>query len=188
MKTFEAIYKENYKSVLRFLKTKVKDELLCEEMANDIFLRIHKNLNSFDQNKSSLKTWIFHITKNILIDHFRKRSLAVYSLDETVGHLSGDEDNDSASVGSFFKSDELNPEDLMIMEEGKSVIDAVISRLPDTHKEIANLHFFVGLSYEEIAESLNIPLGTMKARMFQVRNLLRESGFNLTTKNKFAIA
>lgn len=173
MKNFNQIYKENHKTILRFIVSKIHNIETAQELANDVFLRIHNNLDKYDETISSFRTWIMNITNNVVIDHWRKNKMETISITATVNNQS--EDESSLDVLAFYgKVYTDTPETSMINKESLSNFRNIVDRLPERYYRIANLFFNKQLSYEEIAKTLDIPLGTVKGQLFRVREMLEK--------------
>jgi RNA polymerase sigma factor (sigma-70 family) len=174
--TFEAIYKKYNRQVLKFLKNRLKDEMVAEELSADVMIRVHKNLHLYNEQLSQLNTWIMNIAKNIMIDFLRKRTLSVVSLETVYGELAQNGDDESAMDRFKPLSDSNNnPEDELISKEVSQTMFSKYEKLSETEQTIAALHFFDGLSYDEVAEQLRMPLGTVKAKLHHARIALMEA-------------
>jgi RNA polymerase sigma factor (sigma-70 family) len=146
-----------------------------EELTNEVMIRVHKNLAKFDEEKSQLKTWIYNIATNCAIDFIRKKRLNTLSLDQV--HFDWRYNDEEGNIDQLIalKSTEDNPEEKMISDEVKRTLYAQINTLSKTDQEIVSRHFFDGLSYEEVANELGMPLGTLKARIHKARVVLMEA-------------
>lgn len=172
---FEQIYKKYNRQVFNFLKKRIKDEMVAEELASDVMMKIHKSLHLYDEKLSQLSTWIMNIAKNCMIDHLRKRTLSTISLEGVyIEWVNGEETpqtdrliqlNDSAS----------NPEEKMIQKEVMRSMYNKFETLSKVEQLVASLHYFDGLSYDEVAEQLNMPLGTVKAKLHNARTSLMKA-------------
>jgi RNA polymerase sigma-70 factor (ECF subfamily) len=164
---FEEIYKKYYKKVVNTIRQRINDEMTAEELATDVMMKVHKNLDKFDENLSKLNTWIHFIVKNTLIDYYRKKKLQVVSLD----NVYGDSENEETHIDHILavKDTELNPEERMIDQEVSRTMYDNFNSLKEDEKIIASLHYFDGLSYDEIVDQLNMPLGTVKAKLHKAR-------------------
>ena len=138
-------------------------------------MKVSKGLDRFDETKSSLKTWILNIAKNALIDYYRKKKLNVVSFDEVIVSWAYGEEESDVDQMIAIKESNLNPEEKMIEAEVSKRMYDKFETLSENEKLIASLHFFDGLSYDEVAESLNIPLGTVKAKLFTARKTMMEA-------------
>ena len=169
MLNFNQIYSDNYDEIFIFVQRKVKSKELAEEIVNDVFVNVHKHLNNFDNNKSSLKTWLYNIAKNIVIDNYRKKRIKTYSLDE----LHDDEKGENKT--KFETPDkELNGIETLIVKEQMNLVKGIVQSLPIAYRRIANMFFFEQLSYEEISNELDMPLGTVKGKIHRTRELLKK--------------
>ena len=138
-------------------------------------MKVSKGLDRFDETKSSLKTWILNIAKNALIDYYRKKKLNVVSFDEVIVSWAYGEEESDVDQMIAIKESNLNPEEKMIEAEVSKRMYDKFETLSENEKLIASLHFFDGLSYDEVAESLNIPLGTVKVKLFTARKTMMEA-------------
>ena len=168
--TFESIYKKYNGSTLRYFKSRIKDDMIAEELASDVMIKVHKSLNKFDEGLSQMGTWITNIAKNTLIDHFRKKTQHFISLD-----FEHEQDRDDVSGQDrmfYLKDSQDNPEENMITKELEKHLYSKYEKLNESEKIVAALHYFDGLSYEEVAEELNMPLGTIKAKLHRARTTM----------------
>lgn len=135
-----------------------------------------KAFESLDKYKSNFafSTWLFKIATNNSIDFIRKQKFKTVSIDEF--------NEDQERVWEF-KSDNLNPEENSIKNQEKKALKNVVESLPEKYKNLIILRYFEELSYEEIGIELDIPLGTVKARLFRARDLL-----SVIVKNKKKIS
>jgi len=124
--------------------------------------------------KFAFSTWLFKIAVNNCIDFIRKKRLDKSSLDER--RSNGDGTEFSIDV----KSPELDPEETFIKEQRKALANEVVERLPEHYKNLIHMRYFKELSYNEIAEKLKLPLGTVKAQLHRSKELL----FNILKKGE----
>lgn len=172
MKNFNQIYKENHRQVLNFIHSRVRNMDISQELANDVFMRVHDNLEKYDETLSSFRTWIMNIAQNAVIDYWRKVKMETISISGMVNDQSED-DNSNMDVLSFYgKVSNDTPESQMINKESLSNFRNIVNQLPKTYVKIANLFFNEQYSYEEISKALDIPLGTVKGQLFRVREIL----------------
>jgi RNA polymerase sigma-70 factor (ECF subfamily) len=172
MKTFTAIYNQFHSVIFKTINRQIKDTLVAEELTNDVFLKVHKKLDTYDESKASLSTWIHTIAKNILIDYWRKPTVKVTSFEVLPSANDSWEDR---TEGSWFKSDSLNPEQQMVFEESENSILTKFHTLPAKEREIADLYYMKGHSYQEIADTLSLPMGTVKAKLFSARTAMQQA-------------
>jgi RNA polymerase sigma-70 factor (ECF subfamily) len=141
----------------------------AEDLTQEVFIRMYTSLGSF-RNQSSLNTWLFRIAGNICIDHYRrgkKHQNVAYSLDEPV-------DGDEASQGREIADSSFEPHRLLERGEMSAQIESALVQLPDKLRAVILLHDIEGMQYDEIAQVVGCPLGTVKSRLFNARMQLRE--------------
>lgn len=170
--TFDAIYAKYNTTVFNYLKFKIKNQMVAEELASDVMVKVHKKLDTFNSDLSSLSTWIMNIAKHSMIDYFRKRTLSVVSLNTFFENEDGDNRMDYISP---MKDSSNNPEEQMIHSELSRTMYEKFESLTERQRIIASLFFFDGLSHDEIAQELAMPLGTIKANIFAARHTMMEA-------------
>lgn len=170
MENFNIVYSQNHKMVLRFIAMKIKDYTIAEELANDVFMRVHKHLENFDPEKSTMKTWIINITKNIIIDEYRRNRLESVSVDKEDAYGN----SGYASWESLNGKTSLTPLTQIVTGETIGLIENEISSLDEIYRDVATLYFKEELSYDEISDRLNLPLGTVKGQISRARKKLVE--------------
>ncbi len=158
---------EYYRESLYLMMLKmVNNPYDAEDLTIEAFGKAFRNLSQY-KNTSAFSTWLFRIAANNCIDFLRKKRLNLVMLDQTY-------ENEDGEVSSFELSDDnLNPEEKLCDKEDKEGIRNVISKLKPHYRELVELRYFEELSYEEIATKLEMPLGTIKAKLFRARNMLQ---------------
>ncbi len=158
---------EYYRETLYLMMLKmVNNPYDAEDLTIEAFGKAFRNLSQY-KNTSAFSTWLFRIAANNCIDFLRKKRLNLVMLDQTY-------ENEDGEVSSFELSDDnLNPEEKLCDKEDKEGIRNVISKLKPHYRELVELRYFEELSYEEIATKLEMPLGTIKAKLFRARNMLQ---------------
>lgn len=152
-----------YKDAIFFMVLKMvnnRDDAM--DITVSTFGKAFENLDKYKSN-FAFSTWLFKIATNNSIDFIRKQKFKTVSIDEF---------NDDQERVWEFKSDNLNPEEYSIKNQEKKALKNVVENLPEKYKNLVILRYFEELSYEEIAIELDIPLGTVKARLFRARDLL----------------
>ncbi len=136
------------------------------DLTQEVLIRIYKSIKSFKE-QSSFSTWIYRITTNVCLDEIRKRkNRKVISLDEEIKLDDGD-------MKRQIESDEPSPEETAETEDLKKIVNEAIANLNEEHRIVIILRDIQGLSYEEIAEALNCPEGTVKSRINRARQALK---------------
>lgn len=161
MNAFEALF-EQYKGLVfknAVLMTGNREE--AEDILQEIFMTVWNSCNSFDPGKGNFTTWLYRITVNRCIDRQRKKQQTPLSLEE--------QNIDLSEIGC----QELPEETLIRKLEYERLINAV-NQLDNKHRTVLILRYFNDLSYNEIAEVLDIPVGTAKSRIYNALRSLRE--------------
>jgi len=136
------------------------------DLTQEVLIRIYRSIRSFKE-QSSFSTWIYRITTNVCLDEIRKRkNRKVISLDEEIKFDDGD-------MKRQIESDEPTPEETAETEDLKKIVNDAIARLNEEHRIVIVLRDIQGLSYEEIAEVLKCPEGTVKSRINRARQALK---------------
>ena len=170
MENFNEIYTKHYDRVLNVINFRIKNTETAEDLAAEVFVKIHENLSSFDPSKSTIGTWIGVVTKNCVIDYFRKRKLDSKSMSD----LSDDEGKELVVY-----SDNYTPETNMINNQlGENIMNAICS-LPTNQMNVIDLFMIEDRSHEEVAELLDMPIGTVKATIHRAKEALRNKLSNL---------
>lgn len=149
---------------LRYLAYKyVRDWILVDDVMQEVFIKIFLKLDSFEK-KSSIRSWLYTITYNQCIDHFRSKTVKSTVLIENLEEVK-EVNTDSAEVEA-------------IKQFEKNWLYHTVNSLPNQFKEPIFLFYFKQYSYKEISEALNENIGVIKNRLFRGRRLLREKYFN----------
>ncbi len=138
----------------------------AEDAAQEAFLRAYMNLEKFDQSRK-FSTWIFRIATNLCIDKLRKKK-PDYSLDATIPGTEG------MNMYAKMESEERLPEEKVASMELGEQIQYALQQLPDTYRSAVVLRYMEERSLKEISEILELPLNTVKSRVYRGRELLRE--------------
>jgi RNA polymerase sigma-70 factor (ECF subfamily) len=144
--------------VFALITRSISNRARAEEVAQDVFLKVHKGLPYF-RGESKLSTWIYRIVINVLSQE--RPELASASLDDT----GVDDDRpkhqpaaDDRSFGDFVLKDRLQK---------------AIERLPIQYQVLINGHYLKGMKYEDLAEALDMPMGTVKTHLHRAKRQLR---------------
>jgi RNA polymerase sigma factor (sigma-70 family) len=155
---------QRYKDSIYFMSLKMLNN---KEDAMDItvetFAKAFEKLDKY-QPEYAFSTWLFRVATNNCIDFLRKKKLNTVSIDNMV-----DDDDDRPMQ---IKADTLNPEESSIKKQQSEELKLLIESLPPRYRNLLTLRYFDELSYEEIAQQLDLPLGTVKAQLFRAKYLL----------------
>lgn len=140
------IYAPRLKS---YMMRRGADAATAEELAQETLLAVWRKAGLYSDDKGSATTWIFTIARNLRIDRLR-REVTWQALPE--GHTET-------------ASEEASPDEIVSAQERRVHVQAALSELPPEQLEAVTLAYIEGLSHSEIAERLQLPLGTVKSRM-----------------------
>lgn len=150
-KARELLYKKYAAKVYMLCMRYLGNEDLAKDLMHDCFIRIFNNLHKYNPSKSSLKTWISHITVNYLIDYLRRRrKLSFTQIDEQTINMT-------------------EPEHGVLAQIPQKEILRMISELPNTRRIIFNLYCIENYSHQEIAAMLGIKEKTSSSILFKAR-------------------
>ena len=150
-----------YGLILRMVRNKEE----AEDLVQEAFIKAFNALPSFNE-EYAFSTWLYKIAVNNCIDYFRKKRLATFPLDKPIMSKNGEIKREFSDTGS-------TPEHRMLSSERTTMIDQAIDTLPEKYRIVIILRHKEDRAYEEIAEILEIPLGTVKARIFRAREMLK---------------
>ncbi|MCL6474380.1 MAG: sigma-70 family RNA polymerase sigma factor [Firmicutes bacterium] len=169
---FDEIVERYQHKIYGYVKRLVGNETDAEDITQEVFLKALNSLHRF-REESSLQTWLFRIATNLCRDAHRRRQ-------REKGWLSlwrqADEQSETEEGGIVDPPDDrFNPEKLLLREELGAMLSEAMEQLPLAMREVLILHDVEQMPYEEIAQALGVPLGTVKSRLFHARARLRES-------------
>ena len=154
---------DRYKDrVFRLLSRYCRDSVECEDLAQDVFLKVFRKLHTF-KHDSQFFTWLYRITVNAATDHLSRAGTRKLRLvEDTAVFERGDQED--ASPTAALEAQEL-----------AQITRAIVDQLPEKFRTILVLREFEGLSYTEIAEVLEIQLGTVESRLFRARKRVKDA-------------
>ena len=159
---------ERYRDAIYFMLLKmVNNKSDAEDLTLEAFGKAFKKIHQYTPNYA-FSTWLFKIATNNCIDFIRKRKANIVSIDQNID----DQEGQYISPTSMLSSGNPDPEEKLIKEQNIQLIQDIVSKLKPRYRKLVELRYFKEYSYEEIADELNLPLGTVKAQLFRARELL----------------
>ena len=150
----------------------VKNEQDALDAVQEAFVKAHKNIHRF-QGSSSFYTWLYRIVMNVSIDHVRRPSRRKNDdFDQRALHDPTTATGDGALFPSLVNS---NPDKAALRRELGEAIRAALDELPEHHRAVLVLREIEGMSYEELANVLEVPKGTVMSRLFHARKKMQAS-------------
>jgi RNA polymerase sigma-70 factor (ECF subfamily) len=168
---FRELIRRYERPVFSLIYRMVRDNTVAEDLAQDTFIKV---LNHLDKYRPEFKfsSWLFKIANNVAIDHLRKRQLDTVSMDGSPHAMTAAE----ADASSFELADQAeSPLDELASRELGAIIEQAIGSLRPEYRNCIMLRHVEGRSYEEIAATLDLPLGTVKTYIHRARHQLREA-------------
>ena len=138
----------------------------ARDLAQEVFIKVFTLLDRYDE-QYAFSSWLFRIATNHCIDHLRRQRLRMLSMERDGGM-----DDEEAEMQ--IPSDDPEPDVVLQRREALEKLEEVIADLPPHYRVITLLRHDQQLSYEEIAETLQLPLGTVKARIHRARNMIQQ--------------
>ncbi len=155
--------------VFSLLYRMVRDRALAEDLAQETFVKVLNGIESY-RPEFKFSSWIFKVANNTAIDHLRKRSVETLSLDGAPNATTPDA---VAATALQIRAGGESPLEEVEARELGTAIERAIGRLRPEYRTCIVLRHVEGYSYEQIAEILDLPLGTVKTYIHRARNELR---------------
>ncbi|MBI1808553.1 MAG: sigma-70 family RNA polymerase sigma factor [Gemmatimonadetes bacterium] len=168
---FRELVRRYERPVFSLIFRMVRDTATTEDLAQDAFIKV---LNHLDKYRPEFKfsSWLFKIANNVAIDFLRRRQLDTVSMDGSP-HAQTAADVEATSFD--VSSQDESPLDRMEAKELGSAIERAIAQLRPEYRSCILLRHVEGRSYEEIAATLDLPLGTVKTYIHRARHQLRDA-------------
>ena len=158
MERIEDIYQRYYSKVLSYLLSRVRPPEEAEDVCSEVFEKVLRGLNTYDESRGAISTWIYRIAHNAVLDHVRRRC-PTEELDE-----------------GLVSEDLL--EDTLLHNENLDALAAALERLDDVAHDVIILHYYEGCTLPEVSERMGIPYRTVFRReqeaLAQLRFLLKD--------------
>ena len=164
-KAFEMIVRKYQRPLLNYVGRMVGERELALDFTQDVFVRAYASLRSFEP-RYKFSTWLYKIASNLVIDHWRKKKLPTYS-------LSGTRDEDGDQLAIDVPTEEPGVSRTFELAEMRKRIETALEKLPGPLRELFVWRHINELSYEEMAEIKGLPVGTIKNRVFQAKEMVR---------------
>ncbi len=141
----------------------------AEDLTQEVFVKVYRTLDSFDPDRASLNTWLTTVTRNLLVDHFRKTKYdrATDSLDATPG-----EDEERQALSDKLADSSPSPQASIESRETKEMVHKALQKLSPELREAVILRDLQDMDYRDIAQVLKVPEGTVKSRINRGRTEL----------------
>jgi RNA polymerase sigma-70 factor (ECF subfamily) len=152
-------------SVYYMLLKMVNNKDDAEDLTVEAFGKAFKRLSQYTPN-FAFSTWLFRIATNNCIDFIRRKRKNTFSIDQPM------EDDEGGEMVMDLRSDTLDPEQHIMKKQKIMMLRELVDKMKPRYRTLIEMRYFQELSYEEIAEQLELPLGTVKAQLFRAREFL----------------
>ena len=153
-----------YRDAIYYMLLKmVNNPIDAEDLTIEAFGKAFKNIEQYTPH-FAFSTWLFKIASNNCIDFIRKKRGSHISIDQS------HEEQDT--ISDAIQASTLDPEENLIKQQKVNLTRTIVTKLKPRYRRLIELRYFKEYSYEEIAEELDLPIGTVKAQLFRARELL----------------
>jgi RNA polymerase sigma-70 factor (ECF subfamily) len=167
---FRTLFDKYHRRAFAVAMGVVKNQDDALDAVQEAFVKVHKNIHKF-QGSSSFYTWLYRIVMNVSIDHVRRtRRRKNLDFDERTLHQESEVAGDGALVPNLANA---NPGKAALRRELGEAIQAALQELPEHHRAVIVLREVEGMSYEEMAATLEVPKGTIMSRLFHARKKMQ---------------
>ena len=167
-RAFELLVMKYQRRIERLIGRMVRDVDLVEDIAQETFIRAYRALAQF-RGEAQFYTWLYRIAVNTA-----KKALVDMKRNPLVSEsaLRSSDDEDETSSGENELTSAETPETVLAAKEIAAAVNAAMEALPEELRQAVTLREIEGLSYEEIAEVMNCPIGTVRSRIFRARDAI----------------
>lgn len=164
-KAFSNLMDAYFDAIFFTLLKMVNDRRDTEDLTAEVFGKAYKSLKNYS-TEFAFSTWLFRIAANHGIDFLRKKKGLTISLDEEMNNF---------EFSVTLQDNKLSPEELIIQKQEHTKLFRNIEQLKPFWQKLIDLRYFQELSYEEIAEELDIPMGTVKNQLHRAKESLSKN-------------
>lgn len=183
--SFRKIFHHYSRIIYKFFAKRGFNEAECEDLVQETFLRVHRNLDSF-RGDSQFGTWLFQVSANVYKNELRsrmaqKRDAQEVSLEDGDPYGTG-----TGGAGISSELEEEDPLEEILADERSEVLRRAMADLPTQMRRCVELRVNQDLKYREIAVLMGVSIDTVKAHLFQARQLLKARLGNYFAEPRFA--
>jgi len=163
-RAYKRLMAKYHDAIFNFVSRMVHDREQVDDLTQEAFIKAFSSLKNFNE-EFAFSTWLYKIATNNCIDYIRKKKLQMYSIDKPI------ESKDSDFTFEL-PDDSAEADKDLITHQRAAMIQSAINELPEKYQRVIKLRHVEERSYEEIADLLELPIGTVKAHIFRARELL----------------
>ena len=161
---FEELVRRYQRPITNYVYRMLNDYDSSLDVTQEVFIKVYNSLKKYS-SEYKFSTWLYRIAHNAAIDHMRRN---------TVNQQSLETENGDGTYQLQIESPNRSPEQDHEISEWRTEIESVVKCLPAAYRDLILLRHSRDLSYDEIAEVTQLPLGTVKNRLFRAREMMRE--------------
>ncbi len=162
--SFEELVRRYQRPITNYVYRMLSDYDASLDVTQEVFIKVYNSLARYSSDYK-FSTWLYRIAHNAAIDYMRRNSVNQQSIEA---------ENADGTYQLQIESPRPNPEQERERSEWRTEIESVVKCLPTVYRELILLRHAQDLSYDEIAEITNLPLGTVKNRLFRAREMMRD--------------
>ena len=165
-RAFKKLRQKYHDAIYNLIYRMIRDKDEVEDLTQEAFIKAFLSLSSFN-DEYAFSTWLYKIATNNSIDYIRRKRLHTFSIDKPIA---------SSESDMIFELPDstYEPDQDMIERQRKRLLEDAINSLPVKYKQVIHLRHVEEKEYQEIAEMLKLPLGTVKAHIFRAREMLNK--------------
>lgn len=157
VQSFEALINIFKSRIISYCVRMLNDHYVAEDLTQEIFLKVYRNMNDYDWQKASLSTWIYSITRNTCLNYLRDKGKHQHQV-----------------MNAGFPEACVEAEDPYLFLEDKLCLVQALNTLTPEDRELVIMKDYLDLKYREIGQILQLPTGTVKSRLHGIRARLRK--------------
>lgn len=161
---FEELVRRYQRPITNYVYRMLNDYDSSLDVTQEVFIKVYNSLKKYS-SEYKFSTWLYRIAHNAAIDHMRRNTMIQQSLET---------ENSDGTYQLQIESPNPTPEQDRELSEWRTEIEAVVKCLPAAYRDLILLRHSRDLSYDEIANVTELPLGTVKNRLFRAREMMRE--------------
>jgi RNA polymerase sigma-70 factor (ECF subfamily) len=164
-RAYRALLEKYQRAVFSICLRMVRNRDEATDLAQEAFIKVFASLDRYNP-AYAFSSWLFKITSNLCIDYLRKRRIDTLPMDQPI-------DGETGEIQRQYAAPDPTPEERLDRNQKMERLEEAIMSLPEHYRIMLVLRHQEDLSYEEIADHLSVPLGTVKARIHRAREMLK---------------
>jgi RNA polymerase sigma factor (sigma-70 family) len=161
---FARLREKYHDAIYNLIYRMIREKEEVEDLTQEAFIKAFASLSSFN-DEFAFSTWLYKIATNNCIDHIRRKKLQTFSIDKPL-------ESKESDIVFELPDSTYEPDQDMIARQRKKLLDDAINSLPPKYRQVIMMRHQEELEYQEIAQILKLPLGTVKAHIFRAREML----------------